>query len=67
MSSLKTLHEKGQSIWFDSISRDMLEDGTIARYASELSVTVVKEKSGFTRSTLMVEVASTLSASLSNT
>jgi transaldolase len=39
MSALKTLSEKGQSVWFDSISRDMLEDGTIARYAKDLSVT----------------------------
>ncbi|MBW2275074.1 MAG: transaldolase [Deltaproteobacteria bacterium] len=39
MSPLNTLTAKGQSVWFDSISRDMLEDGTIARYASELSVT----------------------------
>lgn len=39
MSPLKTLQEKGQSIWLDSISREMLETGTLARYIADLSVT----------------------------
>ncbi len=39
MTSLKTLHDHGQSIWLDSISRELLETGTLARYIAELSVT----------------------------
>jgi transaldolase len=39
MTALKKLHEAGQSVWLDSISRDMLENGTLARYVSDLSVT----------------------------
>jgi transaldolase len=33
------LHELGQSLWIDNITRDMLDDGTIERYIDELSVT----------------------------
>jgi transaldolase len=33
------LHALGQSLWIDNITRDMLDDGTIARYIDELSVT----------------------------
>ncbi|HSJ18429.1 MAG TPA: transaldolase [Solirubrobacterales bacterium] len=33
------LHELGQSLWIDNITRDMLDDGTIERYVDELSVT----------------------------
>ena len=33
------LHEVGQSLWLDNISREILVDGTLARYISELSVT----------------------------
>ena len=33
------LHELGQSLWLDTITRGMLDDGTIARYARDLSVT----------------------------
>ena len=39
MTALKKLCEAGQSVWLDSISRDMLENGTLARYVSDLSVT----------------------------
>lgn len=35
----RTLHELGQSIWLDNISRDMLDDGTLARYIREYNVT----------------------------
>ena len=35
----RTLHELGQSLWLDNISRDMLADGTLARYIAEYSVT----------------------------
>jgi transaldolase len=33
------LHELGQSLWLDNITRAMLGDGTLRRYADELSVT----------------------------
>ena len=35
----RKLHEIGQSLWLDNISRDMLGDGTLARYIAEYSVT----------------------------
>jgi len=35
----RRLHELGQSLWIDNISRDMLADGTLARYIDEYSVT----------------------------
>src|SRR6185503_17531164 len=33
------LHELGQSLWLDNITRDLLERGTLKRYVDELSVT----------------------------
>jgi transaldolase len=33
------LHDLGQSLWLDNITRDMLDDGTLRRYIDELSVT----------------------------
>ena len=39
MSSTHALHEAGQSLWLDSISRSLLSSGTLARYVSELYVT----------------------------
>lgn len=33
------LHELGQSLWLDNITRPMLDDGTLRRYIDELSVT----------------------------
>ena len=35
----RTLHELGQSLWLDNISRDILADGTLARYIAEYSIT----------------------------
>ena len=39
MTALRELHQTGQSIWLDSISRELLDSGTLARYIAELSVT----------------------------
>jgi transaldolase len=39
MKATAKLHEIGQSIWLDNITRDLLESGTLARYIAELSVT----------------------------
>jgi transaldolase len=33
------LHEAGQSLWLDNITRTILDDGTLGRYIDELSVT----------------------------
>ena len=35
----RQLHDLGQSLWVDNISREMLEMGTLARYIAEFSVT----------------------------
>ncbi len=35
----QALHALGQSLWLDNITRDILADGTLARYIAELSVT----------------------------
>src|ERR1044071_4913843 len=39
MKSTQLLHNLGQSIWLDNITRDLLNSGTLKRYISELSVT----------------------------
>lgn len=39
MKATARLHELGQSIWLDNITRDLLESGTLARYIADLSVT----------------------------
>jgi transaldolase len=39
MKPTQKLHDLGQSLWLDNITRDMLGDGTLARYIDELSVT----------------------------
>jgi transaldolase len=39
MKATDTLHDRGQSLWLDNITRDLLETGTLARYIGELSVT----------------------------
>ena len=39
MKPTEQLHEIGQSLWLDNITRAMLTDGTLARYIDELSVT----------------------------
>lgn len=39
MTPTKALHQLGQSLWIDNITRDMLGDGTLAAHISERSVT----------------------------
>ena len=39
MKATGTLHDLGQSIWLDNITRDLLGSGTLKRYIDELSVT----------------------------
>lgn len=38
MTPTQALHESGQSIWLDNITRDILNDGTLRRYRDELQV-----------------------------
>ncbi|MDQ6639682.1 MAG: transaldolase [Pseudomonadota bacterium] len=37
-ANTEKLHALGQSLWLDNITRQMLDDGTLARYIAELSV-----------------------------
>src|SRR3954470_3990850 len=39
MKATKLLHDLGQSIWLDNITRDLLDSGTLQHYIDELSVT----------------------------
>src|SRR5215467_14316463 len=39
MKATQLLHNMGQSIWLDNITRDLLNTGTLKRYIDELSVT----------------------------
>ena len=39
MNPTQALHELGQSLWLDNITRTMLHDGTLRRYLDELSIT----------------------------
>jgi transaldolase len=39
MSATKKLHDLGQSLWLDNITRDLLNNGTLKHYIDELSVT----------------------------
>ncbi len=39
MKPTQALHDLGQSLWLDNITRDILNNGTLQRYINELSVT----------------------------
>ena len=39
MKATRRLHDLGQSLWLDNITRGILNDGTLLRYINELSVT----------------------------
>lgn len=39
MNRTRRLHDLGQSLWVDNITRDMLANGTLKRYIDEFSVT----------------------------
>src|SRR5215475_7152085 len=39
MKATQALHDLGQSLWLDNITRDILNNGTLQRYISDLSVT----------------------------
>src|SRR5438067_8182932 len=39
MNATQKLHELGQSLWVDNITREMLANGTLKRYIDDFSVT----------------------------
>jgi transaldolase len=39
MKPTKTLHDLGQSLWLDNITRSLVDSGTLQRYIDEFSVT----------------------------
>jgi len=39
MKATQTLHDLGQSLWLDNITRDLLDSGTLKQYIDEFSVT----------------------------
>ena len=39
MKATQLLHNLGQSLWLDNITRELLNSGTLQRYIDELSVT----------------------------
>jgi transaldolase len=39
MNATRILHDLGQSLWLDNITRNLLQTGTLRRYVDELSVT----------------------------
>lgn len=39
MKATQRLHELGQSLWLDNITRQMLDNGTLRRYIDEFSIT----------------------------
>jgi len=39
MNAAQRLHALGQSLWLDNLSREILDDGTIARYIREFALT----------------------------
>src|SRR6059036_724497 len=39
MNATQRLHDLGQSLWLDNITRDLLDRGTLRRYIDDLSVT----------------------------
>src|SRR5580704_14762124 len=39
MNATQELHDLGQSLWLDNITRDLLDNGTLKRYVDEFSIT----------------------------
>jgi transaldolase len=39
VNTTRQLHDLGQSLWLDNITRTLLDDGTLARYIAEYSIT----------------------------
>jgi len=39
VKATQRLHDMGQSLWLDNITRDILDNGTLKHYIGDLSVT----------------------------
>ena len=39
MKATQLLHDEGQSVWLDNVTRDLLDSGTLKQYIDELSIT----------------------------
>ena len=39
MKPTRQLHDLGQSLWLDNITREMLDNGTLHRYIEDFSIT----------------------------
>ncbi|MFY9906616.1 MAG: transaldolase family protein, partial [Terriglobales bacterium] len=39
MKATQLLHDEGQSLWLDNITRDLLDSGTLEHYIEDFSVT----------------------------
>lgn len=39
MNATESLHDLGQGLWLDNITRTLLTSGTLSRYIQDLSVT----------------------------
>ena len=39
MKTTRALHDLGQSLWLDNITRNLLRTGTLRRYIDEFSLT----------------------------
>ena len=46
MNATQKLHNLGQSLWLDNITRSLLQGGLLRRYVDELSVTASLEQDG---------------------
>src|ERR1700686_134091 len=44
MNAPQSLHDKGQSLWLDNITRDILDNGTLKRYIDEWSISGLTSK-----------------------
>ncbi len=40
MKATQELHDLGQSLWLDNITRDILDNGTLKKYIDEFSLQV---------------------------
>jgi hypothetical protein len=49
MKATQHLHELGQSLWLDNITRDLLTKGTLKSYVAELSVPCGRQRQRFHR------------------
>jgi transaldolase len=49
MKATQRLHDLGQSLWLDNITRGLLTKGTLRHYIIELSVMGLTSKGGYSK------------------